>query len=194
MSSSESGQSAQASGPEAYDLFDHTHRFAGWAAARAAGRGFGLSSVRMIKALPKGLIDLLRASPSSWPKSEPEVDLLHKEWCEHIRCEWGKGSYGRAAKFLNVYLKCRLVLTRHHDTPFAQLVHPPLDRYLLRELANEVEGADGYSKALWKKAKWTILERDEYFEIIESLRKAGLARDGFWKVEYWWDPYKDPAG
>jgi len=108
-----------------YDIQEHRHRFAVWAASRAVARGFtGTTNVkRAIEA--SGLRDVAFRSPSRRPVEG--IDELHEEWVDQILAQLEKDgvftrlrdkknllrreqSYGRAAKIVAVYLKTCLLM------------------------------------------------------------------------------------
>lgn len=95
-------------------------------------------------------------------------------------------TYGRAAKCLAVYLKVTVILAGHHDSPFGKHLHPPVDRMLLKALA-EAQCFPADRRKLWGGTNWTQLTEDSYFELINSFRDAGLADPAFWMIERYWD-------
>lgn len=172
-----------------YTVEKHRHRFAAWAAARAAQRGW-LPSDRLIAALEvSGAPNAVRQEPSQWPATPVEVDAAHRRWAAALLDQLGGSSdantYGRAAKLLAIYLKITVVLAGHEQTAFGRALHPPIDALLLRSLAGDDRFAPKV-RALWRGTRWTQLDESRYFQLIESLRAAGLAQPAFWAIESYW--------
>ncbi len=175
---------------ETYSEFEHRHRFAAWAAARAAQRGLSNGSVEVLtEALEtSGLKRLLEDGLAGWPTSKEDVDRRHPEWCGAVAAALErrgvKTAYGRIAKLINVYFKAMLVTGPLVSSDFAKHCHPPIDSLLLKRLSRE----DAYKQyhALWKKAAWTKLGPEEYEAIIKSFRDAKLDEPVFWKIERYW--------
>lgn len=123
-----------------YGLAEHRHRFAVWAAARAAQRGF--TTVRNLRdALQATDIRAVLASPSTFEYSATQFDELHRRWCLSICTSLAdrglskeKRTYGRAAKLVAVYLKAIVMMGDQCDSRFARNMHPPIDRILLQGL------------------------------------------------------------
>ncbi len=104
-----------------YDLSEHRHRFAVWAAARAAQRGF--TTVGNLRAaLESTDIRKSLALPETFQSSVAQFDKLHAGWCSAIQAFLNDRSipnatYGRAAKLVAVYLKATVVLGDACNTP-----------------------------------------------------------------------------
>jgi hypothetical protein len=176
---------------QVYTLFEHRHKFAVWAAARAAQRGF--TSVSMLKkALEASLLPGAIENRESWPESE-QFDSFHRNYCTQIMGHL-KGvpgvSYGRAAKLVAVYLKTMIVLSEHGQSYFAGIIHPPVDRTLLQTLAKDPRFDQQFRKR-WRTLNWTSLSESKYFELIGEFRQNLLDKPAFWKLERYWDPAGD---
>jgi hypothetical protein len=89
-------------------------------------------------------------------------------------------TFGRAAKLVGMYLKSMVVLGPGSGTAFARLAHPPIDGILLRNLA--VSEVNSEHKPKWAKIKWTKLNEEQYYELVEQLRQALGAEEPFWKL------------
>lgn len=174
-----------------YTLGEHRHRFAVWAAARAAQRGLkGAHNVVLAEALEScGVRDVVDAGAASWPTEAAQVDSRHAQWCSRIVDGLQAGgvaaSYGRAAKLVAIYLKVTVIGAGFHETPFGRHLHPPIDDILLKALAAEPRFAAQACRR-WRATRWTKLEAVEYAELVRSLRDAGLDVPGFWMVERYW--------
>ncbi|MBI1327332.1 MAG: hypothetical protein GC136_06775 [Alphaproteobacteria bacterium] len=162
-----------------YDEFEHRHRFAAWAAARAAQRG-------LLGGTNKNLINALGGCNIKEFVRNPSRDLYerdHDKWCDSILNEIRFMAYGRAAKLIAVYLKVMLILDPGVPSEITDVIHPPIDSVLLINI-KKIKGFESFK---YSKAKWTGLDKIEYQEIIEDLKK--LKGDmPFWKIEQAWDP------
>ena len=123
-----------------YDLAEHRHRFAVWAAARAAQRGF-TSVERLRGALEATSIQSDLRLPATLALRAASFDEMHRAWCRSTcatlsRCDVKNVAFGRAAKLVAVYLKTMVLMGGDWDTPLARCMHPPLDRILLQALAS----------------------------------------------------------
>jgi hypothetical protein len=183
---------------EIYTFFTHHHNFAVWAAARASQRGLKNASVATLKsALEASKLHEHIQDQSKWPVSEEEFDKFHRKHCckimKHLETANNLGfSYGRAAKLVAVYLKSMIVLSRHSKSSFAKILHPPIDRILLRNLASD-EHFDQQFRDHCRGVNWTQLKLGDYFKLIGKLRSLRLHEGGFWRIECYWDPTQKGA-
>ncbi|TYP95427.1 hypothetical protein LX73_0730 [Fodinibius salinus] len=168
-----------------YSKEKHSHNFAIWAAARATQRAF-TSTENLKKALEDcGILDFIKN-----PDKASEFDNLHKKWCNSICKDLkkegiNKVTYGRAAKLVNCYLKSRLVL-KNLESEEAYYIHPPIDRILLQNLSKS-ETISKEKKKWLKGINWTQLNMEEYFRLINFLRKFNGDKP-FWMIERHWKP------
>jgi len=174
-----------------YDLFQHRHNFAAWAAARGAQRRF--SDVgSMVEALEaSGIREFLG------PKAPPKVDReafkrAHRKWCTSICRSWKRMglagiTYGRAAKLVALYLKAMIVTGGHSHTSLSAEAHPPVDRILLQALARKLKHPQPL-RAHWRTVAWTKLDAKGYYTLIDQLRGTLEAKQPFWKLEADWNP------
>jgi len=187
------------SSPVSYTIAEHHHRFAAWAAARAALRGLadirtGTISHALEHCGVVGVVD----TRARWPTSVAVFDAAHRDWCQALLKDLrsagtGNASYGRAAKVLAIYLKSRIVLGGHHAHAFAKVIHPPIDRILLQGIAEHVcAGNQALAKQL-RTTTWTTLTAGAYYDLIDRLRGADLDRRAFWGIEQFWDPGREEA-
>jgi hypothetical protein len=174
-----------------YDLAEHRHRFAVWAAARAAQRGF--TSVQNLRAALEAtdIRDVL-AAPETLQLPAATFDVLHRRWCSAICFALGarqiaKVTYGRAAKLVAVYLKATVVMGASWDSPFGRNLHPPIDRILLHRLAS-CDTIESPHKAGWRGVSWTQLDEEGYYRLIGQLREAIPVGAPFWVIEEHWEP------
>ena len=129
-----------------YDILEHRHRFAVWAAARASQRGF--TSVAVLSStIDRAKIRDFVESKARTPIDRVKFDSLHRKWCGDAMAalsEYAPGikdvTYGRAAKLVAIYLKSSVILGNALDTEFARVAHPPIDSILLRNLSKSSLG------------------------------------------------------
>ena len=186
--------SKQGSVKKEYSHFLHRHNFSAWAAARAAqrGRGFSVKVPEIVSAIERSGLEDAVADTESYPLTSEDFDSFHRRYAREIISLLGAEgvasvTYGRAAKIIAIYLKSMVVIGPLWRTRFARVIHPPLDRILLRNLARR----DGLPKGLKQKCEtvnWTDLSEDEYFDLIQGFRQAGLDQQAFWMLEQYWKP------
>lgn len=181
--------------PKTYDKDEHSHRFAAWAAGRAASVKSCRFSVEKARAmLEKAKFTSSLANPSALPEPA-EVDRCHRAWRKDLI---GAGScldleltHGVAAKLINVYLKARFVCGGYAEDSKVAALHPPIDRLLLHGLAS----SDFCGQArTWRQAEsrgWSNFDPDEYENLICELRK-GLKGAPFWMIETHWQGHQRP--
>jgi len=138
------------------------------------------------------LRELLSEEVGSWPSRQREVDALLRDSCRGVQEDLiasglSDVTYGRAAKLVAIYLKTMVVLGGHEETPFGLMLHPPIDAIMLTALARDPSFSRAH-RSLWRSTRWTQLGEDDYNELIASLRDAGLAENGFWRIERYWQP------
>jgi len=171
-----------------YDIELHQHRFAAWAAGRAAsvkGCRFSVAQGRYI--LERSFISKL-SKPEQLPRSR-DVDAMHRQWRNRViavaKRHNLKFTDGVAAKLINVYLKCRFVCGGHHGHENVRNLHPPIDDVLLKTLAEQNYG--GFAK-YWRdarKKRWSKLNAEEYEGVIRRIREA-LKGEPLWTIEEYW--------
>ncbi len=167
-----------------YDIANHSHRFAAWAAATGASAS---PKCRFTVAQGKAILEeagftaSLR-KPSQLP-SPARMDDAHKKWRERViiaaRRRKLRFSHGVAAKLINIYLKSRFTLGGHEKHPNGAALHPPIDSLLLKAVKrNNVCSAK-------LRTNWSTFDSETYQQIIERLRgmQAGLP---FWTIEADW--------
>ena len=93
-----------------YTIEEHKHRYAAWAASRAASTKTCRFSAQQGKSIIETIgLHMLIADPSLLPRPE-NLDSRHRDWrtvAIHIAKSIGLGTFthGIAAKLINVYLK-----------------------------------------------------------------------------------------
>lgn len=175
--------------PTEYGIEEHRHRFSVWAAARAAQRGF--TDVNRLRAAVErcGVREYLRTC--DFEAIDPlAFDALHRTWCravmaELIRNEVEKVTFGRAAKLIAIYLKSVVVLGVGCGSRFSSVAHPPIDSILLSAAAQSPTVVSGH-KADWARMRWTMLDEESYYRLIEQLRAILAPGEPFWMLEKFW--------
>ena len=157
-----------------YDLAEHRHRFAVWAAARAAQRGFTTVG-NLRQALESTDIRAFLATPQSFHVSAAEFDTVHRGWCSSIvsslsHHQIANVSFGRAAKLVAVYLKATVIMGEGWNSSLGHNLHPPIDRILLQGLASSKRITSPH-KVAWPSINWTQLNESAYFDLIVQLRR-----------------------
>ena len=176
-----------------YDLFEHRHRFAIWAAARAAQRG--LTSVGMLRnALEATDIVRFVRLRSSLRTGAQAFDRQHRRWCSSIlrylhRHGVEKAAYGHAAKLVGIYLKSMIVVGPYADSRLASVIHRPIDRMLLSRLTSPDVGSLRMSR--WRHTSWTSLDERSYYALVSDLREVLPRKEAFWKLEQYWTVTSD---
>jgi hypothetical protein len=172
-----------------YDLFQHRHNFAVWAAARATQRGF-TTTANLRDALENcGICEFLR-QPAFTEITNENFEILHKRWCnlifEFLRDRRIPAvSYGRAAKLVAIYLKTMVIIGGSAYTNLGRCAHPPIDRKLLRALARQAHLPIPSRQEL-RKINWTELIEEDYCALINTLRSIIGPETPFWTIEEYW--------
>jgi hypothetical protein len=175
-----------------YDLSEHRHRFAVWAAARAVQRGFkDATTDKLLCAVEKSDIRNEVLRPEFSDLSPPEFDVRHRRWCRSIisalnELEVRNSTYGRAAKLVAIYLKVTVILNGVANSPVSRVVHPPIDNILLKNLA-ACSDVCSPNKGKWSGTKWTQLNEPKYYELVEQIREAVPPDLPFWMIEKYWN-------
>ena len=173
----------------AYGIEVHQHRFAAWAACRAASVvncRFDVGRGRAILETCGFTASFCR--PEQLPKPEA-VDDAHRQWrADVMRAATSCGlpfTHGVAAKLVNIYLKSRFVCGGHHTNARVASLHPPIDSVLLNGLA---EASVGGHRQEWKQAaktRWSKFGSDDYEQVIALIRHS-LKGAPLWTVEEHW--------
>lgn len=174
-----------------YTFSEHRHRFSTWAAARAAQRGF-TSVGKLVEALEGCGVVEFASRVGKRRVSEADYDAEHARWCDRIMGRLRRRgvrnvTFGRAAKLVAVYLKVMIVIGPYARAPVARIVHPPIDRILLRALAR-VPGIPGPIRREWARLNWTTLDKRGYFQLIRQLRGCLGEGKPMWRLEKYWTP------
>jgi len=174
-----------------YSYFEHRHKFAAWAAARAVQRGWaGIKTADIVDAVEHaGLLEFLQ-KPESWPQDAGSFDSLHRHWCcrlaECLRPLNAEATtFGRLAKVVAVYLKSMVVVGPDWASRLARIIHPPIDRLVLGGIASD-SNLNARIRSACRNCNWTELNENGYYELINELRASGMDQPAFWMLERYW--------
>lgn len=174
----------------AYDHFEHRHRFAAWAAARAAQRGLTSTDVLCAALEASALPEFVRRKGASRIDAA-SFERQHRSWCRSIlkflkRRGIKAATYGRAAKLVAIYLKAMVVVGPGASSSLAAVAHPPIDSILLKCLAAN-PGVQPSLKPRLHSTVWTKLDERDYYSLIVALRSVLAPSDPWWKLEEFWN-------
>ena len=175
--------------PLTYGIETHQHRFAAWAASRAASVKNCRFSVEHGRAI---LEDCGFEANFSRPEQLPEpraVDEEHRRWRADViaaaRSRELLFTHGVAAKLVNIYLKSRFVCGGRHAHERVQNLHPPIDSVLLATLAELNVGGNAKEWKRAAKTRWSKFTSDDYEQVIQLIRQS-LNGAPLWKIEVHW--------
>ena len=176
---------------EIYCIHEHKHRFAAWAAGRAASvKGCRFTVEEAEAVLTGAKLKQLLVSPDQLP-DPTKIDESHRGWRNAVigvaKSRGLRFKHGVAAKLINIYLKAGFVCGGHDTDPRVQALHPPIDNLLLDELCRRKVGGERLCTE-WSKARatrWSNFDSDQYENVISSIR-AALDGRPLWEVEQYW--------
>lgn len=188
-----------------YSLIEHRHRFAAWAAGRAAGTKGCRFAVEEGRGLIEGTdIPSYAADQQSAPESPEDFDARHRLWREQMVAQAtarriggtaGCFTHGVAAKLINVYLKstviCSISPTSLEKQSRTNIIHPPIDRLLLLALshhARSIGSIKRVSDCHWRRYAllgWSKFNSDQYEDVIREVRRFSDGKP-LWMVEEHW--------
>ncbi len=176
-----------------YDIEEHKHRFAAWAASRAAHRGVAGFKVEMGKLILENIgFNRQRYHPDMLPRPG-ELDAFHLYWREcslWIADQIGFTiSHGVAAKLINVYLKSRFVVSAVHNHPNVTDLHPPIDSILLSGLRPKLNSAQKEALDAACPHGWSNLCSKGYQSVIDIVREH-LNHQPMWMIEQYWQGHQ----
>ena len=177
-----------------YTIDDHKHRFAAWAASRAASiKGYRFKVKQGKSILEAAGIQGLISTPDNLPLPQ-DFDGTHREWREKVilaaRNENLSFSHGVAAKLINIYLKTIFICGGAHTHVRVKAIHPPIDGVLLKKLARENVGG---LKEFWDETiliGWSTFNSDQYEEVIKNIRFVLGNNAPLWEIEKYWKGYQ----
>lgn len=190
-----------------YSIEEHKHRFACWAASRAASAS-SVCRFRVeegVKILEGCGFNPHTAEVDELPEPE-KFDEWHQKWCEkavnldkdkEVKVA-GELTYGVAAKLINCYLKARFVCGSDHEDEkvkkIVKVIHPPIDSILLKSLVKNSPDFGKFYKKLKNKA-WSNFEEPDYTSVINKIKEIDDLeylghRESLWKIEYYWQGHR----
>lgn len=176
---------------EDYSIAEHKHRVASWAASTAAKASpkcrfpvehgktiledIGLNSSFGLNDLPK---------PENFDDFHKKLRLKAINKARTLNIQGF--SHGVAAKLINIYLKMIFICGGLHEEEKVKMIHPPIDRVLLKELARTRVG----NVDVWKTAiqiGWSTFSSEQYENVIDAVQKTMHERNcPSWKIEACW--------
>lgn len=177
-----------------YSIYEHKHRFAAWAASRAATVNGCRFSVEHGKTIIEdaGLKQLL-ASAEELPRPDG-IDAAHRGWRTDVVAAAKRHglsfTHGVAAKLINIYLKAGFVCGGEHENARVQSLHPPIDSQLLNELYKENVGDLRREWGQARKIRWSKFTSKEYENVIANIRLALGDNVPLWHIEKYWRGYQ----
>ena len=169
-----------------YDIYQHAHLYASW----AASRGASVMGCRFKVVEGRELLELIGFDRSlKYPKQLPKIgsmDGQHRRWrTKMIKASGATFTHGVAAKLINLYLKSRFVCGGWHKHTRVGHLHPPIDDVMLKAFIREnVGGYIDQWRAL-RRQRWSKFESVHYEHAIDLIRES-LAGEPFWKIEEMW--------
>ncbi len=172
-----------------YTIEEHRHRFAAWAAGRAANVKGCHFTVEQAKSILEATgFNQLLSAPESLPEPQ-DVDTRHRLWRNNIIANAQSlgltFTHGVAAKLINIYLKAGFICGGHHNNEKVQALHPPIDSLLLKELSSQNIG--GLQQA-WNEAcmiRWSKFDSSQYETVIRNIRSS-IPNQPLWTIEQYW--------
>ncbi len=170
----------------AYDIHQHTHLYAAWAASRGASVMGCRFSVADGRALLESIgFDRSINRPSKLPPVRA-MDRQHRRWrTAMIKASQSAFTHGVAAKLINLYLKCRFVCGGWHEDPRVRQLHPPIDDVMLKVLIQKNVGGFVDQWRALRRQRWSKFDSVHYEHAIELIRRS-LDGDPLWKIEEMW--------
>ena len=177
-----------------YSIEEHKHRFAAWAAGRAANVNGCRFTVEQGKAILEkaGLNDVAK-SLDNLPEAD-EFDKNHKEWREKVIVAAHEHelqfTHGVAAKLINIYLKSIYVCGNDHSNEKVKAIHPPIDSVLLEALYKKnISGKRNEWQAA-RTARWSKLTSAQYQNVINAIKSTIPNGKGLWEIEEHWQGFQ----
>ena len=176
-----------------YDIEEHKHRFAAWAAGRAASVKGCRFTVEQAKVIIEA-VGLRRCieDPGTLP-APAAVDAQHRIWRQSVIEEASRlgltFTHGVAAKLINIYLKAALVCGGNHQHERIGCLHPPIDKVLLDELKRQNVGGLRRQWGTFSKTGWSNFDSGTYEEVIRSIR-ASIPHSPLWEIEGHWQGHQ----
>ena len=177
-----------------YSIYEHKHRFAAWAASRAAsvnGCRFSVEEGKVI--LEDAGLKQLLVSADALPQPS-SIDASHHGWridviaaAKRQRLDF---THGVAAKLINVYLKTGFVCGGQDNNTRVKYLHPPIDSQLLDELYKQNVGDLRREWGQAKNMRWSKFTSEQYEKVIANICLALGENVPLWWIEKYWRGYQ----
>ncbi len=177
-----------------YTIEEHKHRFAIWAACRAASvKGCRFTVEKGKQILEDAKINVIINSIDNLPEPD-NFKMWHRKWRNKIinvaQQYKLKFTHGVAAKLLNIYFKLIFVCSGNHNDARVKAIHPPIDSLLLNQLYKLDIGEQCKSWQAARRIRWSKLNSEQYENVIKAIRKVLPADNGLWQIEEHWKGFK----
>lgn len=168
-----------------YTIEEHTHRFACWAAARAASISmFTNKEIAQIihhVALKEELNELLSAKSITHDDyynwfikitDKVESTMSQTKRMKNERLLKRNISFGIAAKVVSIYVKTCEIIPKAGKSLLSQVAFPPVDSILLKKMGfNDIA--------------WSTFNKETYLNVIRVIWQKTQGQP-FWKIETNW--------
>ncbi len=173
-----------------YTIDKHKHRFAAWAASRAASVNGCRFSVEQGKQIIESCkINKVISSINNLPKPS-NFDMRHREWRNNIievaQQKQLAFTHGVAAKLVNIYLKSIFVCGGSHNETRVKAIHPPIDSVLLDQLYKLNIGGQRKEWQTARRIKWSKFNSEQYENVINAIKRVLPEDSGLWQIEEYW--------
>lgn len=177
-----------------YSMEEHKHRFAAWAAARAANvNECRFKVVQGKQILQTANLNEVAISIENLPQPN-NFDIQHRKWRNSIiqaaKQHQLSFTHGVAAKLINIYLKSIFICSGSYEDPRVKAIHPPIDSVLLNALYNQNIGGRRNEWQAARKARWSKLNSVQYENIISAIRQTIPVGNGLWTIEEHWQGFQ----
>jgi len=173
---------------------EHKHRFAAWAAGRAAnvnGCRFKVENGKQI--LEAANLNGVARSVENLPTPN-KFDTQYREWRNSIiqaaKLHHLTFTHGVAAKLINIYLKSIFVCGGSHEDSRVKAIHPPIDSILLKTLYKKNIGGLRNEWQAAGRVRWSKLNSEQYEKLIVAIRQTIPVGNGLWTIEEYWQGFQ----
>jgi hypothetical protein len=169
---------------QAYPHEEHMHRYACWAAARAAQRKWKGGKARVVKDVIEhvglqGSLRILFEQKPDYAAYQVWHSEIAQEMTRLFRLLGRETYYGRSAKIIGIYVKT-VYVARDLFCALSTVAYPPVDQELLMAVKKCKE-----TPPYRHKLSWTTFDETDHNDAIAYLRELVQNRP-FWEVERYW--------
>ena len=183
-----------------YTIEEHQHRFAAWAAGRAANVNGCRFKVEQGKQILEDVgLNIVARTINNLPQPN-EFDAEHRKWRNDVINAAKKHNekngkplaftHGVAAKLINIYLKSIFVCSGSHGDPKVKAIHPPIDSVLLDALYRQNIGQNRNAWQSARNTRWSKLNSQQYENVINAIQHTIPAGSGLWRIEEYWQGFQ----